>query len=78
MFNIVNAYTRGSQFEGLAAESSYRLQRVGGSILEMVQWLRGLIIRRRNGIERVSIEWVIVLLICLNLRDYDAHSFTCR
>lgn len=37
MFNVVNAYTRASQFEGLSAESSYRLQKVGGSILEMVQ-----------------------------------------
>jgi hypothetical protein len=36
MFNIVNAYTRGSQFEGLSAESSYRLQKTGGMILEMV------------------------------------------
>jgi len=37
MFNIVNSYTRGSQFEGLSAESSYRLQKVGGTILEMVK-----------------------------------------
>ena len=37
MFNIVNAYTRGSQFEGLPAESAYRLQRTGGMILEMVK-----------------------------------------
>jgi hypothetical protein len=37
MFNVVNAYTRGSQFEGLSAESSYRLQKVGGMILEMVK-----------------------------------------
>jgi hypothetical protein len=37
MFHLVNAYTRASQFEGLSAESSYRLQRVGGMILEMVQ-----------------------------------------
>ena len=37
MFNIVNAYTRGSQFEGLSAESSYRLQKTGGMILEMVR-----------------------------------------
>ncbi len=37
MFNIANAYTRGSQFEGLSAESSYRLQKVGGNILEMVR-----------------------------------------
>jgi hypothetical protein len=37
MFNIVNAYTRGSQFEGLSAESAYRLQKTGGMILEMVR-----------------------------------------
>jgi hypothetical protein len=37
MFHIVNAYTRASQFEGLSAESSYRLQRSGGMILEMVK-----------------------------------------
>jgi len=37
MFNVVNAYTRAAQFEGLFAEESYRLQKVGGSILEMVQ-----------------------------------------
>ena len=37
MFNIVNAYTRRSQFEGLSAESSYRLQKTGGMILEMVR-----------------------------------------
>ena len=37
MFHLVNAYTRAAQFEGLSAESSYRLQRVGGMILEMVK-----------------------------------------
>ena len=37
MFHLVNAYTRASQFEGLSAESSYRLQRTGGMILEMVK-----------------------------------------
>ena len=37
MFSLVNAYTRASQFEGLSAESSYRLQRTGGMILEMVK-----------------------------------------
>jgi len=36
MFNVVNAYTRAAQFEGLSAELSYRLQKVGGMILEMV------------------------------------------
>jgi len=37
MFHVVNAYTRAAQFDGLSAESSYRLQKVGGTILEMVQ-----------------------------------------
>jgi hypothetical protein len=37
MFHVVNAYTRAAQFEELSAESSYRLQKVGGEILEMVQ-----------------------------------------
>ena len=36
MFNVVNAYTRAAQMEGLSAESSYRLQRVGGNILGML------------------------------------------
>jgi hypothetical protein len=27
MFHVVNAYTRGAQFEGLSAEASYRLQK---------------------------------------------------
>jgi hypothetical protein len=30
MFHLVNAYTRAAQFEGLSAEASYRLQKVGG------------------------------------------------
>ena len=33
MFNVVNTYTRAAQFEGLNAESSFRLQRIGGYIL---------------------------------------------
>jgi hypothetical protein len=37
MFSLVNAYTRASQFEGLSAESSYRLQQTGGMILDMVK-----------------------------------------
>jgi len=36
MFNVVNAYTRAAQFEGLTAEVSYRLQRIGGNILGML------------------------------------------
>ena len=37
MFHLVNAYTRAAQFSDLSAESSYRLQRVGGNILAMVK-----------------------------------------
>jgi hypothetical protein len=37
MFAIVNAYTRGAMFNGLAAASAYRLQSVGGMILGMVK-----------------------------------------
>ena len=37
MFNLVNAYTRGAQFDGLSAESSHRVQTVGGSILGMLK-----------------------------------------
>lgn len=36
MFNVVNAYTRAAQMEGLSAESSHRLQKVGGNILAML------------------------------------------
>ena len=36
MFNVINAYTRAAQYEDLSAESSYKLQRVGGLILGMV------------------------------------------
>ena len=36
MFNVVNVYTRAAQYEGLTAESSYRLQRIGGNILGML------------------------------------------
>jgi hypothetical protein len=35
--HVVNAYTRGAQFEGLSAEASYRLQKVGGMVLGMVK-----------------------------------------
>jgi hypothetical protein len=37
MFHIVNCYTRAAQFQGLSAESSYRLQKVGGNILGMLK-----------------------------------------
>jgi hypothetical protein len=36
MFNVVNTYTRGAAMEGLPAESSFRLQRVGGEVLGML------------------------------------------
>ena len=36
MFNVVNTYTRASQFPGLTAGSSYQLQRIGGNILGML------------------------------------------
>jgi hypothetical protein len=37
MFNVVNAYTRAAAMEGLPAESSFRLQRVGGEVLGMLR-----------------------------------------
>jgi hypothetical protein len=37
IFHVVNAYTRAAQFEGLSAEASYRLQKVGGMVLGMVK-----------------------------------------
>jgi hypothetical protein len=36
MFNVVNAYTRAAQMEGLSAESAHRLSKVGGNILGML------------------------------------------
>ena len=36
MFAVVNTYTRAAQFEGLPAEGSYRLQKVGGEVLGML------------------------------------------
>ncbi len=36
MFHVVNAYTRAAQMEGLSAESSYRLSKVSGNILGML------------------------------------------
>jgi hypothetical protein len=36
MFNVVNTYTRAAAMERLPAESSFRLQRVGGEILGML------------------------------------------
>ncbi|MFZ4437653.1 MAG: hypothetical protein ACOYOS_04440 [Syntrophales bacterium] len=37
MFNIVNIYTKAAQYRELPAESSHRLQKVGGTILAMVK-----------------------------------------
>ncbi len=37
MFNVVNTYTRAASMEGLTAESGYRLQKVGGDILSLVE-----------------------------------------
>ena len=37
MYNIVNAYTKASQYDGLPAGSAHKLQRVGGQILGMVK-----------------------------------------
>lgn len=36
MFNIVNTYTKAAQYPKLPAESSYRLQKVGGNILALL------------------------------------------
>jgi hypothetical protein len=36
MFNVVNTYTRAAAMEELPAESSFRLQRVGGEVLGML------------------------------------------
>ena len=37
MFHVVNTYTRAAAMEGLPAESSFRLQRVGGEVLGMLR-----------------------------------------
>jgi hypothetical protein len=37
MFNVVNTYTRAAAMQGLSAESSFRLQRVGGEVLGMLK-----------------------------------------
>jgi hypothetical protein len=37
MFHVVNVYTRAAAMEGLPAESSFRLQRVGGEVLGMLK-----------------------------------------
>ena len=37
MFNVINIYTKAAQYQPLSAESSYKLQKVGGTILGMVK-----------------------------------------
>lgn len=37
MFHVINVYTKASQYPGLPADSGYKLQKVGGTILEMVK-----------------------------------------
>jgi hypothetical protein len=37
MFHVVNTYTRAAAMEGLPAESSFQLQRVGGEVLGMLK-----------------------------------------
>jgi hypothetical protein len=37
MFNVINTYTRAAAMEELPAESSFRLQRVGGEVLGMLK-----------------------------------------
>ena len=37
MFHVVNTYTRAAAMEGLPAESSFKLQRVGGEVLGMLR-----------------------------------------
>jgi hypothetical protein len=37
MFNIVNTYTKASQFKDISASSCFKLQKTGGQILAMLQ-----------------------------------------
>jgi hypothetical protein len=37
MFNVINTYTKAAQYKELPAESSFRLEKVGGTILGMVK-----------------------------------------
>lgn len=37
MFHVVNTYTKAAQFKELPAESSHKLQKVGGMIMAMVE-----------------------------------------
>ena len=36
MFHIINTYTRASQYDLLSADSSFKLQKIGGNILAML------------------------------------------
>ena len=36
MFNVINTYTKAAQFEGMPAESSHKLSRIGGNVLDML------------------------------------------
>jgi len=37
MFHVINVYTKAAQYKELSADSGYKLQKVGGTILEMVK-----------------------------------------
>ncbi len=37
MYHVINVYTKASQYPGLPADGGYKLQKVGGTILEMVK-----------------------------------------
>lgn len=37
IFHVAKAFTRAAQSEGLSGKASYRLQKVGGAILEIVK-----------------------------------------
>ena len=37
MFHVINVYTKAAQYPELPADSGYKLQKVGGSILGMVK-----------------------------------------
>lgn len=37
LFHVVNVYTKAAQYKELSADSGYKLQKVGGTILEMVK-----------------------------------------
>jgi hypothetical protein len=37
MFNIINIFTKAAQFKDMPADSSYKLQKVGGTILGRVK-----------------------------------------